>query len=309
VYPELKLPGRIRDWNDDHQLIALTLRGEDCVGNLILGEESLNRFLARRIESRDRGDYPALASGVLAGQPGSSAGGEHPKFAIASGERHLLVKFAGGDGAVAARWRDLLVAEHLALETLRSVGVSTSRSEWFDHEGSRYLELERFDRVGRRGRRGVISLFAVNSHILGDYPESWSRAGQRIAAEPMLRLDRSDLDRIIWLDTFGDLIGNTDRHFGNLSFFVEEATTLTLTLTPVYDMLPMIFAPAATNLVERRFDPGPPTALNRQVWHEVAVLAVKYWARLGDEPALNDGFRREAVTCGVTLTRFINELS
>jgi hypothetical protein len=309
AYPELKLPGRINDWNDDHQLIALTLRGEDCVGNLILGEESLNRFLARRMVSRAREDYPALASGVLAGQPGSSAGGEHPKFAIASGERHLLVKFAGGDGAVADRWRDLLVAEHLALEVLRSVGVSIPRSEWFDHEGSRYLELERFDRVGRRGRRGIISLFAVNNHFLGDYPESWSRASQRIVAEPMLRLARTELDSIVWLDTFGDLIGNTDRHFGNLSFFAEEARMLSLTLTPVYDMLPMIFAPAATNLVERRFHPGPPTALNRQVWHEVAALAVEYWARLGAERALSDGFRREAVRCGVTLTRLIDELS
>jgi hypothetical protein len=47
LHPELRLPGRITDWNDDHQLIALALRGEDCVGNLIIGEESLNRLLAQ----------------------------------------------------------------------------------------------------------------------------------------------------------------------------------------------------------------------------------------------------------------------
>jgi hypothetical protein len=85
-----------------------------CLGNLIIGEESLDRFLARRGEAYTRADYPRLASGVLTGQPGSSAGGEHPKFAIAAGERHLLVKFATGDGEAADRWRALLVAEHVA---------------------------------------------------------------------------------------------------------------------------------------------------------------------------------------------------
>ena len=123
LYPELRLPGRIRDWNDDHQLIALAMRGEDCVGNLIIGEESLNRFLAGQPRSYTRADYPNLATGALAGQPGSSAGGEHPKFAVYSEGRHVLVKFASGDGAAADRWRDLLVCEHLALEVLREAGV------------------------------------------------------------------------------------------------------------------------------------------------------------------------------------------
>ena len=309
LYPELRLPGRITDWNEDHQLMALARRGEDCVGNLIIGEESLNRFLARRMEPYSRADYPGLASNVLAGQPGSSAGGEHPKFAIAAGERHLLVKFASGDGAVADRWRDLLVAEHLALEVLRVAGVPTPHSEWFDHEGGRYLELERFDRVGRQGRYGIISLFALNNHYFGNYPDNWSQASHRITVEPTLSLTLADVDRVVWLDTFGDLIGNTDRHFGNLSFFAEEARKLTLTPTPVYDMLPMVFAPAGTSLVERRFNPKPPTVLNRRIWHEVAIHALQYWARLGDEGKLSDGFRRISADCRVTLARLIDERS
>lgn len=307
LYPELRLPGRITDWNDDHQLIALALRGEDCVGDLIIGEESLDRFLARREEVYTRDDYPGLASGVLAGQPGSSAGGEHPKFAIAAGERHLLVKFASGDGEAADRWRDLLVAEHVALEVLRSAGVSAPHSEWFDQGGSRYLEVERFDRVGRKGRRGTISLFAINDHYLGYNPDSWSRAVQRIIAEPSLSLSRADGDRVVWLDTFGDLIGNTDRHFGNLSFFSEEARKPTLTLTPVYDMLPMVFSPVGTSLVERRFAPRPPSAPNLRVWSEAADHALRYWARLADEGGLSDGFRRIAADCRLTLARLIDE--
>jgi hypothetical protein len=309
LYPELRLPGRIRDWSDDHQLIAVAMRGEDCVGNLIIGEESLNRFLARQPQPRTRADYPNLAAGTLAGQPGSSAGGEHPKFAVNSEGRHLLVKFAGGDGAAADRWRDLLACEHLTLGVLREAGVPAPRSEWFDYDGSRYLELERFDRVGRRGRRGVISLRAINGHYLDPGFDSWSGASRRILEEPSLSMNTEHANRMIWLDTFGDLIGNTDRHFGNFSFFAEEARELVLTPTPVYDMLPMVFAPTDANLVERPFAPGPPTALNLHLWHEVANHALKYWSRLCEEVGLSSEFRRIVAGCRATLARFIDERS
>jgi hypothetical protein len=68
--PELRLPGRIRDWSEEDHLIALAMRGEDCVGNLIIGEESLNRFLAGQPRPHTRADYPDLAAGTLADQPG-----------------------------------------------------------------------------------------------------------------------------------------------------------------------------------------------------------------------------------------------
>lgn len=295
LYPELKLPTSIADWNDDHQLIALSTRGEDCVGNLMIGEESLERFSGRELRSWGREDYPELAAGALSGQPGSSAGGEHPKFGAYSRDRHILVKFAAGEGAVADRWRDLLVCEHLALEALRRAGVPVPQAEWFDLAGSRYLEVERFDRIGRQGRRGVLSLSAVNAHYLGDYPDNWSTASRRILEEPSLGLSAEDADRMIWLDTFGDLIGNTDRHFGNVSFFAEEAKEPKLTLAPVYDMLPMILAPAGLQLVERSFTPRPPTALNLHLWHEVANHALEYWSDLVKAKELSADFRRSSL--------------
>lgn len=309
LYPELRLPGRIRDWSDDHQLVALAMRGEDCVGNLIIGEESLNRFLAGQPRLYTRADYPNLATGALAGQPGSSAGGEHPKFAVYFAGRHLLVKFAGGDGAAADRWRDLLVCEHLALEVLREAGIPVPHSEWFDLDGSRYLEVDRFDRVGRLGRRGVISLYAINGHYLGDDFDDWSRASRRILNEPSLSMDAGHVDRMVWLDTFGDLIGNTDRHFGNFCFFADEARRLALSPTPVYDMLPMVFAPTDGNLVERRFTPRPPNALNLHLWHEAANHALKYWSRLCEEDGLSISFRCISAGCRDTLARFVGDRS
>lgn len=304
-YPELRLPGRISDWSDEHHLIALATRGEDCVGNLIVGEESLNRFLAGHPRPLTRADYPQLAAGALAGQPGSSAGGEHPKFAAYTKSGHLLVKFASGDGAAADRWRDLLVCEHLALRVLAGAGVPVPRSEWFDRGGSRYLELERFDRAGARGRRGVISLWAVNCHYL-DGGLSWSSAARGILGEPSLNMDAAHADRMVWLDTFGDLIGNTDRHLGNFSFFAEEGRELTLTPTPVYDMLPMAFAPAGAVVVERPFAPQGPNAVNLHLWPEAARHARTYWSRLSKEKGLSAGFRRLVTDCRAALDALID---
>jgi hypothetical protein len=303
-YPELRLPGRISDWSDDHHLIALARRGEDCVGNLIVGEESLNRFLAGHPEPLTRAAYPDLAAGALAGQPGSSAGGEHPKFAAYTASGHLLVKFASGDGAAADRWRDLLVCEHLALCVLHEAGVSVPRSDWFDIGAGRYLELERFDRAGARGRRGVISLWAVNGHYL-DAGFTWSGTARAILRERALKMDAAHADRMVWLDTFGDLIGNTDRHLGNLSFFAEEGRELALTPTPVYDMLPMVFAPAGADVIERPFAPQGPSAANLHLWPEAARHARAYWARLSKEKGLSAGFRRLVAGCRATLEALV----
>ena len=289
LHPELGLPLRTPDWTDDHCLIALARRGEDCVGNLILGEESLNRWLASSVEAVMRSSYVELAQRSAQGQPGSSAGGEHPKFLTYSEGRHVLVKFAGGEGAADQRWRDLLVCESLALEEVRAAGLDTATARWFDEQGSRFLETERFDRIGLRGRRAVVSLYALDNEYFGS-GGSWTQLALKLLGAG--RLTEEDARRIRWLDVFGQLIGNTDRHLGNLSFL--EAEEGQLRLSPVYDMLPMVFAPSGTMLVERTFEPGPPIAETLDVWVDAARHAQHYWKRLLDCSALSDAFRQRA---------------
>ncbi len=64
--------------------------------------------------------YGELAKAAAQGEiPGSSAGGEQPKFTAFAmtpdGPRHVIVKFSEPDqGLVQEFWRDLLLAEHLA---------------------------------------------------------------------------------------------------------------------------------------------------------------------------------------------------
>lgn len=306
-HPELSLPPSITYWSDDHRLIALAHRGEDCVGDLILGDESLNRFLADVPRSARRGDYPQLLHTSLSGQPGSSAGGEQPKFTVYSEGRHVLVKFADRDeGAASRRWRDLLVCESLALEAIRQAGLEAASATSLLLEGYRFLEVERFDRIGARGRKALVSLRALDNEYFGDL-DTWTKAAGRLLKAGFV--DAEDARRMRWLDTFGQLIGNTDRHFGNLSFFVEEPGFFLKTpglftkgarplrLAPIYDMLPMVFAPEGASVVERSFVPQPRTADTLDVWPHAARSALAYWNQLIDSNELSAEFRERCARC------------
>jgi len=297
LHPDLRLPPRVTDWTDDECLIALSRRGEDCVGALLLGDESLQRFLATPPREVGVDAFPELAAVSGTRPSGALVGGEHPKFTAYVEGRHVIVKFAAEDGSEAsARWRDLLVTEHLALEAIRSAGHAAARSRWLETAGHRFLEVERFDRVGARGRRELLSLDAITREYLGHWG-TWTQSAPRMQEAGFV--SRDDATRMRWLDTFGQLIGNTDRHFGNLSFFDDGSTRFRL--APAYDMLPMVFAPVGTAVPEREFNPRPPTADTLDVWHDAARHALAYWARLAEEAALSRDFRERCARCGDTL--------
>jgi hypothetical protein len=300
-YPELGLPPRIVDWNEDHQLLFLARRGEDCVGNLIIGQESLDRFLASTLVPVDRSSYPELVRLWAQGQPGSSVGGEHPKFLAYTGGRHVLVKFVGDDeGAAARRWKELLICEAMALEVVREAGLEAARAHCFVEKGHCFLEVERFDRVGPRGRRGMVSLLALdNEYVARHGATRWAQVAPFLHEQGFI--DADDVRRVRWLDVFGQLIGNTDRHFGNLSFL--ETPDGRLRLAPIYDMLPMMFAPSGTTLVARTFEPEPPSSSTLEVWPDAALHAHRYWTRLMERADLSAELRSLARACRDALDR------
>ncbi len=225
THADLRLPPRLADWSDHHVLLAMSRRGEDLPGDLIVGEESFLRWQNLEIIPRKRDDYSALAEATIAGHPpGSSAGGERPKFGVVCDGRHMLVKFATKGTAadvVARRWCDLIILEGIALEVIRSRGISAARTNIIETASHWFLESERFDRVGVRGRIAVLSLAAVHD----DLADSWARAAASLRDER--RLTEEDARRLRWLDAFGALIGNTDRHQHNIVFFTEGSTFAT----------------------------------------------------------------------------------
>jgi HipA-like C-terminal domain len=190
-----------------------------------------------------------------------------------------------------------LVCEFHAHQVLAAAGLAMPGAQLLDAGGRRFLEIPRFDRVGRGGRLGVVSLLALGAgEIARDWPE---------AARELLRRGLIDTDSLLTiqqLHAFGELIGNTDMHFGNLAFFLGEA--MPLPVTPCYDMLPMLWSPGNQGeIVARAFSPAPPLPAQADSWREAAVWAEDFWARVVADPRLSEGFREIATTAGDTLHR------
>jgi hypothetical protein len=287
AHSDLRLPPRLTDWSDHHILLAMSRRGEDLPGNLIVGEESFARWQALESVAATRDDYPALANATIAGHPpGSSAGGDRPKFGVLVHGRHMLVKFAARGGAtdvVARRWCDLIILEGLALDVIGSRGISAARTNVLETPSHWFLESERFDRVDVRGRRGVASLAAIHD----DLANPWARAATSLREAG--RLTGEDARRLRWLDAFGALIGNTDRHQYNILFFTEEGLPR---LAPAFDQVSMLYAPTSDGQVPPRVFTEPNvTADTLDVWADARTAAREFWVRGSEDARLSDDVR------------------
>lgn len=299
----LGLPPGLGDWQEEHILRALLSQpGNDAVGNLILGDAGRQHFIQRPAPvalpaAGLAAAYAERARQALSGEtPASSAGGEQPKFGAyaetVNGPRHVLVKFSlevaeGADNPIAQRWRDLLLAEHHALTLLRENDIAAVAPRIIDHGQQRFLEVERFDRIGPLGRRGLISLSAMDAEFIGLGRGGWPAITARLIAER--HITRQAHEAACLLHAFGTLIGNTDMHPGNLSFVTDSGRPYQL--APAYDMLPMAFAPRSsgelpTTLPAAGFDSQISTAQ----WRQALTLALSYLGRLHNEAGFNTGF-------------------
>lgn len=288
LHADLRLPERLTDWSDHHILLAMSRRGEDLPGNLIVGDDSFERWQALQMADTTRDDYPALAVATMAGHPpGSSAGGERPKFGVFVEGRHLLVKFAarGGSGdGVARRWCDLLLLEAHALSVVSAHGIAAAHTAFVETPTHYFLESERFDRVGVRGRVAVLSLAAVHN----DAADSWARAAVILGEAG--RIGDEDARRLRWLDAFGAAIANTDRHQFNIDFFADGPV---LRLAPAFDQVSMLYSPAADGQLPLRVFAAPPaTADTLDVWDDARVAAREFWQRAGDDGRVSEDMRR-----------------
>ncbi|WP_323001406.1 type II toxin-antitoxin system HipA family toxin YjjJ [Denitromonas sp.] len=295
----LGLPDRLVDWNDTHALHALLAHGHDVVGNLLLGDTARQHFLVAPegvplTAPGKAAAYAELAQAAARGEaPGSSAGGEQPKFtamaATPDGPRHMIVKFSEAEASpVTERWRDLLLAEHLALDTLRRAGLPAAVSRIVDHAGQRFLEVERFDRVGPLGRRALHSLAALDAEFVGTGAGTWPTVVRPLASAGQITPEAADVAELLW--AFGTLIGNTDMHHGNLSFIADHGRPYAI--APAYDMTPMAFAPHRSGALP---DTLPAASIHASVsaehWRRAEALARAFLARVGGEQEFSPRFR------------------
>jgi hypothetical protein len=242
--------------------------------------------------------YPFLAEEAIRTLPGSSAGGEKPKFLTRVADsggtvREVLVKYSPPlDQTAGRRWADLLACEAIALGILADCGLAQPGARCFDFAGRRYLEVPRFDRTPEQGRRGVVSLSALcpetDSYGLG---LAWPRSAADLRHRGFIDEEtRGDIAR---LHAFGEWIGNTDRHGGNLSFWLDDS--LPFRLAPAYDVLPMSWAPGAQGEIhDRCHRPAPPMPGDEGASEEMRIWAIGFWDRVKDAEEISPGFRNVA---------------
>jgi hypothetical protein len=122
-----------------------------------------------------------------------------------------LVKFSGSDNSAGTqRWWDFLVCEHLAAQFLATVpGLTAAQT----------------------------SVLQAGSRTFLAAPSVQGLPGAARLLERAL-IDRDTTQAITWLWHFGQLIGNTDIHDGNLSFRPRVSVEATpLILAPAYCIL------------------------------------------------------------------------
>jgi AraC-like DNA-binding protein len=311
-----------QEWSDDDVVHILSRIGSDTSGNLIVGNAAFERWQACAIDAPQvhatkaalARTYARLAEqAIAAGVPGSSAAGEFPKFPAlrelsGSDTPHVLVKFSGADASPAVqRWSDLLVCEHLALECAAALpGVAGARSRIVTGDGRTFLEVERFDRHGEHGRSPLVSLGTVDAALIGDGSSEWPRLAQRLHTAGLLGAE--DVQRIDHLWWFGRLIANADMHTGNLSF-CPLGPPATLSLAPIYDMLPMLFAPLAGGEVPvRAFEPPLPLPPQRTTWMAACTAAIAFWWRAATDKRISEAFRRVCSASGQRLEQVAQRL-
>lgn len=286
-------PSDPRLWTEDHVGRYLVSNGDDLPGNFKFGEQARLR-VRRKPVAVTPDDYPELAENVLNGIiPGSSAGGEQPKFTAFRGDRsaHAIVKFSPkSDEPVARRWRDILITEFHATEAIHAQSFPAAETRLIEMGGRLFLESLRFDRSGEYGRMPMISLQYVDAEFTGE-GHGWHRAMSRLAEIGLVSGQHCYDAMFLW--AFGSLINNTDMHLGNLSLSIDGGV---FRILPVYDMCSMGFAPKSGDV--RPFSFVPPDidaqpgleSLSRSL-AAVRLMAHDFWDRVAADDRISDEFR------------------
>jgi hypothetical protein len=310
--PALGLHTDPRDWSDDDTLTYLHAEGDDLPGDLVVGDLPLRRVQQRLLQpppvlapAERSARYPIFAASALSPRGGSSVEGEQPKFlatlAGVTAPEHVIVKFTDEFSTpTGRRWADLLVCEAHALAVLHMQGEAHAVPRLIDAEDRRFFETPRFDRIGQHGRRGVVSLRALHDAFDGPDANEWLPAVANLVTKGLV--DSATLRSVRLRHTFGQLIGNSDMHLGNLAFWLDDA--LPLRLAPAYDMVPMLWAPVAGNANPRPvFAPLLPLPSERELWQEAAAWADDFWERVATDVRVSPDFSVIARESGEAVRR------
>jgi HipA-like C-terminal domain len=174
---------------------------------------------------------------------------------------------------------------------LSSHGAPVAATSVVESATRTYLISERFDRIGKQGRRHVVSVGAVHAAFVAGSYSQWGATCDALARQR--RLSTEDAARATALLQFGRLIGNSDMHAGNLGLVVraEDLSKGRFSLAPVYDMLPMRWRPDPAIGVQD-YSPFEPDAASAS--GPAVGPAHEFWARLAAHQHVSRALRKVA---------------
>ena len=280
-----------RQWNTNHIGRYLISNGDDLPGNFKFGEQALLRVRRKPVVTTEK-DYSALADSVMSGViPGSSAGGEQPKFTAFCGTRaaHVIVKFSPlGSSDVVQRWRDILITEYHATVAPHGQDFPAAETRLIEMDGRLFLESQRFDRAGEFGRMPMLSLQSIDAEFVG-VGSDWPRVMDALYRKKLVSWQHIFDAECLWW--FGRLINNSDMHLGNLSFSIDGGA---FRLLPVYDMCSMGFAPKiGGEVLPYSFVPPEYKGINLDAnsIRTIQNMARSFWESVASDARISDEFK------------------
>ena len=117
----------------------------------------------------------------------------------------------------------------------------------------------------------------------------------------------STLAQIRDLHAFGRFIANTDLGLDNLSLAPRDDGALAL--APVYDMLPMGYAPVADELPARAYVAPMPDPGHEAPWLAAGERARRYWRVVAGDERISQPFRAIATANADALERTLTRLA
>ena len=165
---------------------------------------------------------------------GSSIGGARPKAAVSGSHCKYVAKFS-----VSTDTFNIVKAEYVAMKLAAAVGLDVAPVSLQESAGRDVILVERFDRGQGDGEGDWTRKSLVSGLTVLGLDEKWAREASYPDLVEQIRLHgvnfKTDARELFSRMLFNVLIGNTDDHARNHSFFVEGES---IRLTPAYDVTP-----------------------------------------------------------------------
>jgi len=234
--------GEVEVGRDIDERTYLLQSGSDRSGALDF-QESASDYVSRDMDAASLADLHEAAELLATDRSipadleealfhGTSIGGARPKAAVTGETAKYIAKFS-----ISTDTFPIMKAEYVAMTLAARIGLDVADVSLEKVAGKDVLLVKRFDRVKVEDfwqRRSLVSALTV----LGLH-ERWAREASYSELVDQIRMNgvdfRKDATELFSRMVFNVLMGNTDDHARNHSFFVKEGK---IRLTPAYDITP-----------------------------------------------------------------------